>query len=95
LIAYDILADSQEAYYRFVTTEFVPTLRNLDVYILDVQHVVWGKYPIRQMEFVAESVEIMQIALNDPKFKELEKRLRDFTQNYSRRVIRYHEGFQI
>lgn len=95
LIAYDILAESQEAYYRFVTTEFVPALRQMDVYIIDVNHVVWGDYPIRQMEFVAESLDILRKALNSTRYQELETRLDAYVENYSRKVIPYREGFQL
>lgn len=95
IISYDIIQESQEAYYRFVTTEFVPALRSMDVYIIDVHHVVWGDYPMRQTEFVAESLDIMRDALNSERFEELESTLRQYTSNYTRKVIPYREGFQL
>ena len=76
LVSYDILPESQEAYYRFVTTEFVPALRLMDIYIIDVHHIIWGDYPIRQTEFVAESLDVIRKAVNSSRFQELEAKLK-------------------
>lgn len=78
-----------------MTTEFVPALRTMDIYIIDVHHVVWGEYPIRQMDFVAESIGIMREALKGERYQELEKKLQSYTENYTRKVIPYQEGFQL
>ena len=67
----------------------------MDVYIIDVHHIVWGDYPIRQTEFVAESIDIMRDALHSERFQELEDQLQEYTKNYSRKVIPYREGFQL
>jgi hypothetical protein len=78
-----------------VTTEFVPAMRQMEIYIIDVHHVLWGEYPIRQTEFVAESLEVVRQALQSDRFREMEDRLKQFTENYSRKIIPYREGFQL
>ncbi|NDJ85503.1 MAG: hypothetical protein GYB66_06425 [Chloroflexi bacterium] len=95
LISYDILPESQEVYYRFVTTEFVPGLRDLKLYMIDVHQTMWGDYPLRLAEFVAESLEIVREAFASDKFRELEEKFLQYTTNYSRKVIPYRGGFQL
>jgi hypothetical protein len=67
----------------------------MDVYIIDVHHVVWGNYPVRQMEFVAESLNIMREALGSERFKDLEEKLQSYTDNYRRKLVPYRDGFQL
>lgn len=67
----------------------------MDVYIIDVHHIVWGDYPVRQMEFVAESLSIMREALNSERFEELETKLHTYTDNYTRKLVAYRDGFQL
>jgi hypothetical protein len=78
-----------------MTTEFVTELRKMDVYIIDVHHIVWGEYPMRQTEFVAESLDIMRNALHSDEYEDLETRLQNYITNYSRKVIPYRDGFQL
>lgn len=78
-----------------MTTEFVTELRKMDVYIIDVHHIVWGDYPMRQTEFVAESLDIMRNALHSEEYVDLETRLKNYITNYSRKVIPYRDGFQL
>ncbi|MCI0710929.1 MAG: hypothetical protein L0154_12275 [Chloroflexi bacterium] len=78
-----------------MTTEFVTELRKMDVYIIDVHHIVWGDYPMRQTEFVAESLDIMRNALHSEAYVDLEARLKNYITNYSRKVIPYRDGFQL
>lgn len=70
-------------------------MRQMEIYIIDVHHVLWGEYPIRQTEFVAESLEVVRQALQSDRFREMEDRLKQFTENYSRKIIPYREGFQL
>ncbi|MBI5928996.1 MAG: hypothetical protein HY862_06790 [Chloroflexi bacterium] len=95
LMSYDIKPESQEVYYRFVTTDFVPALRLMHIYMTDVHHTLWGNYPVRLVEFVAESKEVIQEALESERYKQLEEKLKTYTENYSRKVIRYRDGFQM
>ena len=95
LISYDIIAETQEVYYRFVTTEFIPGLRDLHIYRLDTHQTLWGDYPLRLTEFVVESEEIIRDALNDRKFKDLEAKFLEYTENYSRKIVPYRSGFQL
>lgn len=95
LISYDLLPNAHEKHYRFLRTEFVPGMRDLGMYMTDVQQTLWGDYPLRVAEFVAESLEIVQRGLASTKFKELEEKFTAYTTNYKRRIIPYRSGFQL
>lgn len=95
LMNYDIEPRSQEAYYRFVTSEFVPALRDLGLYLVDVHQTLWGNYPMRQTEFVAESLGVIKAAFASEKYQLLEKKFGEMTSHYSRKVIPYQSGFQL
>ncbi len=94
-MTYDIVPESQEMYYRFVKAEFVPGLRDLGLYMVDVHQTMWGEYPLRLAEFVAESMEVVRVALASEKFRELEDTFLNYTENYSRKTIPYRGGFQL
>lgn len=95
IISYDVLPQTQDVYYRFVTSEFVPALRDMGLYMTDVHQTIWGNYPMRIAEFVAESLEVVRSALSSSRYEELEDKLKNYTENYSRKVIPYREGFQL
>ncbi len=95
VISYDIRQEAQETYYRFVTTEFVPGLRDLGIYMIDVHQTIWGDYPLRVAEFVAESLAVIQNGLKTEKYIFLEERFLEYTINFSKKVIPYRDGFQL
>jgi hypothetical protein len=95
VISYDIRPESQESYYRFVTTEMVPGLRDLGIYMIDVHQTLWGDYPLRIAEFVAESLAIIKNGLKTEKYMTLEEKFLGYTSNFSKKVIPYRDGFQL
>lgn len=95
VFAYDILPQAQERYYRFVRSVWVPELQGMGIELIDVHHVLWGDYPIRQTEFGVFALDALRDILQSKRFVELEDKLKEYTKNYSRKVIHYEEGFQI
>ncbi len=94
LIAYDILPDQQEVYYRYILGEFVPALRLMGIHMVSAWHTAYGNYPERQVVFVAESWEVIEDAFANPRFKMLEDRLKTYTTGYERKVVAYAEHYQ-
>ena len=95
IFSYDILPHAQERYYRFVRSVWVPELQGMGIELIDVHHVLWGDYPIRQTEFGAFSADALRDIFANKRFIELEDKLKEYTKNYTRKVIPYAEGFQI
>lgn len=95
LISYDLLPNAYDAHYRFFVSDFVPQMQTLGIYMIDIYQVLWGDYPARIAEFVAESLETVYVALQSETFKGLEAQFKTYTATYQRRVITYRAGFQL
>ena len=94
LISYDINQSTHEAYYQFVFTELVPTMQNMGLYMLQAYHTAYGKYPGRQLEFVAEDLETIRRALKSAAWKGVQAKFDKFTSNYNQKIVRFRDGFQ-
>ena len=94
ILTYNIREERQTAYSQFVIGRFVPGIQELGLHIVAVYQTMYGDYPDRQTEFVAESWEIMRDALENEKFEALERALQDYVMHYSRKVVQYRTGFQ-
>lgn len=94
LISYDILPDRQEEYYRYVLGEFVPSLRVMGIHMMSAWHVAYGNYPERQLVFVTENWQTLETAFANPRWHNLEDRLKSYTTDYSRKVVHFEDRFQ-
>lgn len=94
IFTYDVAPDQEEAYYRFALGEFVPGMQGLGLYLVRAWHTVYGEYPTRQSEFVAEDLETIHDALDSEAFSKLEGRLLDYVVNYERKITKFNQGFQ-
>jgi len=94
IFTYDIVPEQEEAYYRFTLGEFVPGMQGLGLYLVRAWHTVYGRYPTRQSEFVAEDLKTIQEALASESFKKLEDRLMTYVSNYNHKVLHFSDGFQ-
>lgn len=94
LLCYDIKPGMSGVYYRYVTGEFVPALGDMQIYFVEAWHTAYGRYPVRQVEFVTEDYQTLKAAFTSERWHTLEERLKAFTTVYQRRVIRYRSGFQ-
>lgn len=94
MMKFDIQPEQYEPYYRYILSEFIPGLQAMQLYPFMVWHVAYGNYPIRQLEFVVESLDVIKDAFASESWKSLEERLKAFTINYERKVVPYKEHFQ-
>lgn len=94
LLTFDVAPDQEEAFYRFALSEFVPGMQGMGLYLIRAWHTIYGEYPLRQAEYVAENLDTIWDALDSEKFVELEARMLNFVSNYNRKVIRFSERFQ-
>lgn len=95
ILTYDVRPGTQERYYRYMTKDFLPTLNRNKIYIQNAWLLVYGEAPERHMEFITEELATLRDFLRDDKWDSLEAKLRDYTQNYTRRVVRYNNSFKI
>jgi hypothetical protein len=94
MMRYDIKPDQFEPYYQFVMNEFVPALQNMGLYMVAVWHTAYGDYPVRQVEFVTDSLETVREVFQSERWDRLEARLKTFTLRYERKLVRYRDRFQ-
>lgn len=94
LLIYDVDPTHYEEYFRFMRIRFVPVMQELGLHMMFAWQVYGRNYPERQIEFVCDSSSTLQNALGSDKFKTIESRLRRFTMNYSRKVVRFENRFQ-
>lgn len=95
VLQYDILPGEQENCYRFMVSDFVPALHRLQVYMFNAWHVAYGHYPEWQVEFISEEKVHLERLYRHDTWLRLEERLRGYTRNYSKRVVRYRGGLHV
>ena len=94
LLAYDIRPDTAEEYQRYVLSEFIPAMQDMGLYMLGAWHTAYGEYPARQVEFVCEDLDTLQLAMTDDRWLSLEDTLKSYTRHYHRKLVRFRHGFQ-
>jgi len=94
MFKYDIQQELYEPYYRYIMGEFMPGLQSMKLYPFMVWHIAYGEYPLRQIEFVCESLEVLHTAFESELWNKLEARLKTYTFNYERKVVRFEDRFQ-
>ncbi len=99
MLFYDLTATDTEDYYRFVMTEMVPTLQALGLYIFRVFHTIPAQsgngHRMRQVEFVAENLGTIRDVLGSDAWDDFEEKLLKHAANYTRKIVRFRQGFQL
>ena len=95
MFRYNIDHESHETYYQFIVNEMIPALQGLGLHMFRAYHTVFGEYPMRQIEFLAEDLDIVKAALASAAFKRVEDKLGAFITDYTRKIVEYREGFQL
>lgn len=89
VLRYDIRPGMQEMTYRYMAGDFVTKMQAMHLYMYKAWHVIHGEYPEWQVEFVAERLDYVKTLLNSPEWSKMERRLKSYTDNYSRRLLPY------
>jgi hypothetical protein len=94
LLSYDIISETQQAYYEFILRQFIPRLQAMELAMNEAWHTAYGDYPLRMMAFVAPDKETLNDILHSQEWQELEEQLGQFVTNVRLKVVPYKEGFQ-
>ncbi len=94
LIAYNVKPSHEEAYYRFMMGEFLPTAQSMGLEMIEGWHTAWGDYPQRLIGLVAEDEETIEEILASERWREIEDGLTRYVTDYHRQVVPYRNGFQ-
>jgi hypothetical protein len=95
LLTYNVNDDSNEDYRQFVTGEFIPAVQQLGLAVTEVWYTAYGDYPERQTELVSRDEDTMWGVLASDEWTELETRLKEYVNDFGRKVIKYQPGFQM
>ncbi len=94
LLTYNIKPSRETEYYRYIMGEFLPSLQNMGLYMVEGWHTAYGDYPMRLIAFQADSERHMKAALNSTEWKEAKKKLIRFVRDYEERVVPAKNVFQ-
>ncbi len=94
IMRYDVNQATHEQYYQFVINELVPAFQGLGLYMLQVYHTAYGKYPVRQLEFVAEDMNTIREAMKSDTWNRLQEEFKGYTSNYSQKIVHFRDDFQ-
>lgn len=95
ILFYNIKPDKQDQYYRYMLSGFVPAIQKLGVYMLMAWYIAYGDHPMRKIEFVTESAEVLRQLFQSGEWDELENKLKRYIDNYDRKIVDYRSGFQL
>ena len=99
MLFYDLATRDVESYYQLVMTEMIPVAHEMGLYIFRAFHTIPGpemsNQPMRQVEYIAEDLETIEQVLCSETWQALENRLGQYVTNYSRKVVRFRQGFQL
>ena len=95
ILTYDIFPETHEEYLRFALGEFIPTVQEKGLYVDMIWHVAYGNYPIRCIEFVMDESQDIFAFLETDEWLALEEQFKQYLFNYSRKLVRYRNGFQV
>lgn len=94
LIFYDIKTETYDQYYRYLLGEFTPSVQQMGLRLDYIWQVVYGNYPTRQIEFVCRTRDLSRRILTSPRWQDLEDRLKSYTVNYERKLVKFEDRFQ-
>jgi hypothetical protein len=95
LLTYNVNDNASEEYRQFVTGEFLPAVQRLGLAVTQVWYTAYGDYPERQTELVSRDEDTMWSVLDSDEWIDLEGRLREYVNEFERKVIPYQPGFQL
>ncbi|MBN1564734.1 MAG: hypothetical protein JXA10_12885 [Anaerolineae bacterium] len=99
MLFYDLADRHTEDYYQFIMNEMIPIMQAKNVFIFRAFQTISGQqdstHRNRQVEYVAEDLEALAAALNSEEWQAMEAKLRNYVTNYSRKIVRFRQGFQL
>ena len=91
ILTYDIDGDVQDNYFQFMVGEMVPAVQAQGLQMSGAWHTAYGEYPMRLVEFIAEDQDAIETLLETPLWHDMERRLRGFVTNYSKKIVRLRD----
>ena len=94
LMTWDISQESEQRYFEFAISEFVPGVQRLGFHPLEAWATLYGDYPQIQVGMMASDIESAQEALNSTAWIELREKLFEYVDDFSYKIVPARSGFQ-
>ncbi len=94
LLVYDIKPHREAEYYRYVLGEFLPTLQNMGLIMVEGWHTAYGDYPMRLITFRAEDESVMRKVVHSEEWRSAKERLLKLVRDYEERIVVGRNPFQ-
>jgi hypothetical protein len=94
LMSYDIVTQSQQAYYEFILREFIPKAQEMGLAISEAWHTAYGDYPARMTGFVAPDRETLDKIMHSDEWADLQERLDPFVTSLRLKIVPFRDSFQ-
>jgi len=82
-------------YYEFLVHEFIPGLNKLGIADIQVWATAYGECEQKLVSGVTQTIDHMNMAMYSDDWAKLTKKLEDYVDSYSQKVIPATAGFQI
>ncbi len=82
-----IISERREEYGNFIIKEFIPGINSLGIHVVAGWSVLVGSYSEMIVESMSNDLELIEKALKNPKFKELQDNLLTYVKAYKTKVL--------
>ncbi len=94
LLAYNIKPNREAEYYRYVLGEFLPSLQDIGLMMVEGWHTAYGDYPIRLIAFRVQDDTEMNEVLKSTQWKQGKEKLLKLITDYEERLVPAKNTFQ-
>ena len=97
IMQWDIREGMDQEYFEFVVREWVPVTSRIGLQATGAWFTVYSREESPQImaEAVTDDSETMRAALKSEDWKQLQLKLQQFVYNYSQKIVRMSNGFQM
>ena len=82
-----IISEKREAYGNFIIKEFIPGINSLGMHVVAGWSVLVGSYSEMLVESMSSDLDLIEKALKDPKFTQLQDNLLTYVKGYKTKVL--------
>jgi len=95
LMSWDIKPGQEEAYFQFQVQELAPSMMQMGLQLTEAWYKVYGEGPRMLFGGVTDDLETMKEVLESDEWQSLHEKLLRFVTNYSHKVVRASNRFQM
>ncbi len=97
MMYWDIQQGQDQEYFEFMVREWVPTTSEMGLKTIGAWYTRYSREPGPQIciEAIADDIKVMRDILNSPDWARLHDKLSTYITNYSRKVVKLSNGFQL